>query len=181
MRISARKVTSIGLLVGISIVLTRVLGVMIPIAGVMALRISFGQIPIMLAGILLGPGAGALTGALADLLGFMLFPFGTYFPGFTLSAALWGVLPPLILHLLQKKEQYQYGFIPLLITVFVTSLVVSIGLNTLWLSIMFGKAFWVLLPPRALSNLIQVPIHTTLLYYTAHAYLAYRGLVGQTY
>ena len=78
MRVTTKRMTTIGLLVGISVILTRFLGVMMPLGGIQALRLSFGHLPIMLAGILLGPAAGAITGALADLIGGILFPVGPY-------------------------------------------------------------------------------------------------------
>jgi len=85
MRFTTRTATNLGLLTAISIVLTRVFGFIIPIAGVGALRISFGEIPIMLSGILFGPVAGAVTGVAADLIGYAINSHGgAFFPGFTL-------------------------------------------------------------------------------------------------
>ena len=69
MKLSARTAANMGLLTAVSIVLTRVFGVMVPIAGVGALRLSFGEIPIMLTGVLFGPLPGALTGIAADVVG----------------------------------------------------------------------------------------------------------------
>ena len=85
-----------GLLVAASVILTRWLGVTVSLAGVGALRLAFGDIPIILAGLILGPLGGGLVGATGDLPGFALNPMGgAYFPGFTLTAALTGVLPAL--------------------------------------------------------------------------------------
>ena len=178
MRVTTKRMTTIGLLVGISVILTRFLGVMMPLGGIQALRLSFGHLPIMLAGILLGPAAGAITGALADLIGGILFPVGPYFPGFTLSSAMWGFLPPVLLLLIPNRPSRK-GFWPFLAVVFVTSLVVS-GLNTLWLAIMFKRAFWVLLPTRLLTSMLQVPIHALLLHYTVKGYGSYKGVADQS-
>lgn len=175
-RVATKNMTTIGLLVGISVVLTRFLGVMVPFAGIQALRLSLGSIPVMLSGILLGPAAGALTGALADLIGAILFPIGPYFPGFTLSAAMSGLIPVTVLRLFPKGED---GFWPLLLATFVRGLVVS-TLNTLWLAILSNKAMWVLLPPRLLGSILQVPIYALVLYYIMKGLRAYRrSLVSQ--
>ncbi|WP_058486648.1 folate family ECF transporter S component [Defluviitalea phaphyphila] len=86
-----------GLLTGISIVLTRMFSYVIPLGGLPALRIGFGSIPITISGILFGPIAGALTGGVADLLGFMINPMGgPYIPGMTITAMLGGFLPGII-------------------------------------------------------------------------------------
>jgi len=170
-RVSTKKMTTIGLLVGISVVFTRFLGVMIPFAGIQAIRVSFGNLPVMLSGILLGPAAGALTGALADLIGAVLFPIGPYFPGFTLSAAMSGLIPVMILRLFPREKAY--GFWPVLLATLVRGLVVS-TLNTVWLAILSNKAVWILLPSRLLASIIQVPIHALLLHYIIKGYGAYR-------
>ncbi|NLJ87063.1 MAG: folate family ECF transporter S component [Firmicutes bacterium] len=173
-RVATKRMTTIGLLVGISVVLTRFLGVVVPFAGIQALRIGFGQLPIMLAGVVLGPIAGAITGALADVIGGILFPIGPYFPGFTLSAAMWGMLPPLLLRLF-RRESSEGSFWPTLVAVFLTSMVVS-GLNTLWLSILSHKAIWALLPTRLVASMLQAPLHALLLHYSVKGYEAYKNV-----
>lgn len=176
MRVNTKRLTTIGLLVGISVIFTRFLGVVMPLAGIQALRLSFGQLPIMLAGILLGPVAGAITGALADIIGGVIFPIGPYFPGFTVSTAMWGFLTPLLLRLFANEERRR-SYVAFLFAVFVTSLVVS-GLNTLWLAIMFQRAFWVLLPTRLLGSMLQVPLHALILHYTVKSYRAYGNVAS---
>ena len=58
-------------------------------------------IPIAWASILFGPLAGALTGALGDILGWAVNPVGPYFPGFTISGFVSGIIYGLFLY---KKE-----------------------------------------------------------------------------
>ncbi|NMB13312.1 MAG: folate family ECF transporter S component, partial [Firmicutes bacterium] len=116
------------------------------------------------------------TGALADFIGAILFPIGPYFPGFTLSAAMSGFIPAVVLRLFPKGET---GFWPILLATFVRGLVVSV-LNTLWLAILSNKAMWVLLPPRLLGSLLQIPIYALILYYVVKGLGAYRrSLVSQ--
>lgn len=95
--VNTKVLITSSLLIAISIILTRVLGIMVPIAGVSGLRISFGMIPIYMASFLFGPLMGGLVGMISDLIGFILNPMGgAYFPGFTLSAILIGVVPSLV-------------------------------------------------------------------------------------
>ncbi|MBN2898309.1 MAG: folate family ECF transporter S component, partial [Clostridia bacterium] len=65
-----------GLLAALSIVFTRVFSFMIPLAGLPALRIGFGTLPITISGILFGPLVGGLVGMVSDLVGFMINPMG---------------------------------------------------------------------------------------------------------
>lgn len=104
-RFTTRVLVACGLLASISIVLTRVFSYTIPLAGLPALRIGFGDIPVIISGILFGPIAGGLTGGVSDTLGFMLNPMGgPYIPGLTITAILRGVIPGLIYWLIQSKN-----------------------------------------------------------------------------
>jgi len=81
------------LLATVSIVLTRFLSLMLMLGGLPALRVGFGSIPLIISGMMFGPLVGGLTGVVADLTGFLINPMdGTFFPGFTLTAALYGVI-----------------------------------------------------------------------------------------
>ncbi|NLY05810.1 folate family ECF transporter S component, partial [Candidatus Sordicultor fermentans] len=73
----------LGFLTTLSIVLTRLASIRIPLGGVEVIRIGFGQLPVIMAGIYFGPGSGALVGGLSDFLGFFLNPMGPYLPHFT--------------------------------------------------------------------------------------------------
>ncbi len=122
------------------------------------LRISFTFLPIVMAGALFGYQYGAAVGILADILGFFALPSGTYFPGFTLCALLEGLLAALFFY---RKTASLWRVI--LYRLLVTALI-SIGLNTLWLTMLYGKGFWVLLPARALKSLLVCPVEIALVF-----------------
>jgi len=124
------------------------------------IRLSFGDMPIELAGILLGPIAGALTGIVADLAGFMMRSTGGFFPGFTLSAALTGLIPGLMFW----RNKGKYPLWKVTVAIVAVNLIVSLGLNTLWLTIMYKKGFMILLPSRVIARAIIVPIDITIIY-----------------
>lgn len=162
MSFPTRTLVQVALLTAISIVLTRFFAVMVPIAGVLAIRLSFGEIPLILTGLLHGPWAGAVAGVMADLLGYSLFSAGgPFFPGFTLSAALTGLLPGVLLNPRQRRPLTLRS---LALAIIVTDVIVSLGLNTLWLSLMYRKAIAVLLPARLLARAILVPIYIGIIY-----------------
>lgn len=148
MRIGTKKIVYAGLFISISIILTRMLA-FYPIP---TIRISFGDIPIMLSGIVLGPFMGAVTGALSDLIGTIMFPpptGATYFPGFTLSKILVGLIPALLYRNLKGS-----GFVKVAVSVIATEIICSLSLDTLWLSMMYNKGMLILLPTRIISRSI---------------------------
>jgi riboflavin transporter len=144
-----------GLLIALSIVLTRVFSADLLIAGVPASRLSIGFVPIILAGIMLGPGWGAAVGAIADVLGFFLLAKGVYFFPITVTSALAGVLPWLIYHFLSKAAEW----LKVLFCVSSVQILCSMLLQTYWLTLLYGKAFGVLLLPRAIVALATIPIY----------------------
>lgn len=151
-RWNAKVVVYLGLLVALNIILTRVFGFYIG----PTIRISFGGIPLMLAGILFGPIAGAVAGIAADFVGIMIRNVGGFFIGFTLSAALVGFIPGLIFQRNRGKKKYS---LPKLITaVILKTVIVGLTLNTLWLVIMYDKGFLAIFPGRVLARLIMAPI-----------------------
>lgn len=102
---STKTLTSLSFLTAVSIILARIFGLVIPIVGFPALKINFSNIPLILAGISYGPIAGFLSGAIADIIGYMINPQGgAYFPGFTLSSALAGMIPGLIYKLIRSGK-----------------------------------------------------------------------------
>ena len=59
--------------------------------------LRLAALPIILAGFILGPRAGFWVGAVSDVLECLLFPRGQmFFPGFTLTQALTGAIPALL-------------------------------------------------------------------------------------
>lgn len=160
MREKTKKIVISSLLIAISIVLTRVFSTYLMIAGVPGARLAIGYVPIILAGIILGPYYGAMVGAIADVLGFFLAPVGVYFPLITLTSALVGILPYVIYTLTKKLKQW----IRILLSVGITQIICSMFLQTLWLSMLLGKAYQIMFYPRALVTLITIPIYFILVY-----------------
>ncbi|WP_027624850.1 folate family ECF transporter S component [Clostridium lundense] len=148
-----KKIVFIGLLVALQVILTRFLGIETPIV-----RVSFGFLPLALAGMLFGPLVGGITGASADILGMLIFPKGAYFPGFTVSTALSGAIYGMFLH---KKSK---SIVNISIAAISITLFINLGLNTLWLSMLTGKGVYAIITPRIIKNLIELPIRVIVIY-----------------
>lgn len=160
-----RVLVKASFLTAISIVLTRFVYTFLPIAGTQAIRLSVGEVPIILSGMMFGPVVGGVTGLAADLIGVLVNPQGVFHPGFTLSSILWGVIPGLLFLIFKKNKTYEkkYSIVNIFITVTICFLVISLGLNTLWLSQLFGKGFIVLFVPRAIAIVPNIIIQSTII------------------
>lgn len=149
-----KKIILSALLLAMSIVLSRFLSIKTPIV-----TISFSFVPTMLCAIWLGPKWTILISILSDLIGATLFPFGSFFIGYTITTA---VAAAIYGFLLYKKEENTYSdkqfVLRTMLAVVLVTVIANIGLNTLWLSITTGKAFMVLLASRILKELIMIPI-----------------------
>lgn len=149
---SVSAISVAGMLVAIGVVLSFVKIVLSPV-----LEISFSFLPLAAGGLLYGPVVGGIMGILTDVLGYFVRPNGPFFPGFTLNAFISGVLYGLFLY--KKPVTWtRVIIVSALITVFI-----NLGLNSLWLSMMYGKAFIVLLTARIIKNIVMFPINTALL------------------
>lgn len=142
------------LLLALKVILSRITGISFGI-----IKLSLGFIATGMTGYLFGPLLGGLAGGLTDLMGFFLFPQGTYFPGYTLTSILAGLIYGTILY---KKQP---TLIRILSAVTLEALFCSLLLNTLWTSLLFGKAFFAILPARILKNVLTIPLQTILLYF----------------
>ena len=141
-RFSIKSLTLASLLIALEVVLSRFLSI-----SAWNTKIGFAFVPVVLAALLLGPLWAGIVGALADFLGALLFPIGAYFPGFTLTAFLMGLCYGLFLY---KKQ----GFGRIVLAVAVHQLVLSLLLNTLWISLLYGSPY----APLLLSRLPQCAI-----------------------
>jgi ECF transporter S component (folate family) len=146
-----------------SVVLTRFASLRIAVAGVEGIRIGLGGLPNLLAGVVLGPAYGALSGAASDIIGFMLSPMGGYMPHFTLSAAVFGALPGLVLRA-RRNVNHRSEIPALRLALAILSGTVSASwiLTPYFLQTLFGLDYRVILPPRILASLVEIPVYTAI-------------------
>ncbi|MBR2559621.1 MAG: folate family ECF transporter S component [Firmicutes bacterium] len=149
-RISTKDLVIMAVLIAVEIVLSRFLSI-----SAWNTKIGFAFVPVVIAAVLLGPVYAGIVGAVADLLGAVLFPIGAYFPGFTLTAFLTGLVYGLFLH----KEQT----IPRVIgAVAINQGILSLFLNTFWISVLYGSPFKPLLitrlPQTGILTVVQIVV-----------------------
>jgi len=125
-----RSFSVISVLVAMEIILSRFLSI-----HTWNLKIGFSFIPVVVAAILFGAVQAGLVAAIGDIIGAMLFPVGPYFPGFTVTAFITGVIFALFL----KKKA---SLMNVVVSVLLVQLIGSLCLNTLWISLLYGSPFW---------------------------------------
>ena len=123
------------------------------------LRITFTFIPLALSGWLLGPVPAMLVGLIGDLVGCILFPAGPYFPGFTLTQVLSGLIFGLFLF----RKNTDKILLPVLFSKAIISMFLNVGLNALWLSMLYGKAWTIYATSHLIKNILALPIEVVIL------------------
>ena len=151
---SIRNVAFCGMMAAIAIILGYVTTIRIG----NYIRISFSGLPNQMVDYLFGPAIGAIFGASLDIIKWFLQPSGDFFPGFTISAALAGVIYGFAFY--NKNISVQR----VLIAQLIVKIFVNIVLNSVWLKILYDQAIVALLPGRILSNAIMLPIDTFVTY-----------------
>ena len=107
---------------------------------------------------LFGPVTGCLFSGILDVVKYFLKPSGPFFFGFTFNAMLASFMYGCFYY--RKKLTIKR----VLAAKFIVMLTVNVLLNTLWISMLYGKGIMVLLPARALNNLIMWPIDSIIFY-----------------
>jgi ECF transporter S component (folate family) len=150
-----------GLFAALDIVCSRFLPVYFLPPGTFLIRTGLQFLVFALAGWTIGPGWAMGAAMTADVIGVLLNPTGTgqFFPGYTLTAGLSGLMYGLILHR-RKTNFWRTGA-----AAAVHMLLIALPLTSLWFSMQgffpdFWTPFWLALPWRAL---LVIP-HTLLIF-----------------
>lgn len=149
--------------ISLNIIFTHMLAIQTPF-----IRISFGYLPIALFCALFGPILGGTIAAIADILGCIIFSSGLYFPGFTLSAYLSGIIYGYFFY--HKKVSIQR----IIMASTVIFIFIDLILNTLWLSILYHKAAQVFFAGRLIKCSILLPIQIITIYIVYHSLLRHK-------
>ena len=149
---SVRTLTMLALLTAMSIVFSRVLSISTGFV-----RFNLGSLPVLLAALLFGPGAGFAVGAVADLIGGVLAGYAIN-PLITLGAGAIGFAAGLAW---QKLPEMRLG-LRLQISVLLGHFVGSMVITSMALRIFYGYP-WATLAVRIPNALILSAVNTVLL------------------
>ena len=119
--ITLRQLTVSALLIALDVVFSRVLAINTPL-----MKIGLGFAAVAVSAMLYGPAWAALTAALGDLIGALLFPTGAYYWGFTATAALTGLIFGLYLY--RREGSWLRAFLAALTNCLLVTLVLNTAL-----------------------------------------------------
>lgn len=161
-----KDLVTASMLIALSIIFSRFFNV--PISE--GLRLSFGQIPIIIAGVLLGPLWGFAVGIVSDITGYIINPMGAFMPGITLNAGLIGLIPGLMCKYILKNKTK----LALVISIVINCLIVNGVFTTFWISLAYSsKNFlgWFLfrLPTELIMTVVYCGICLLLVHYLKKA------------
>ena len=160
-----RLVVNGAILIALEIVLNRILSI-----NTLGLKIGLSFVPIVIGAAMYGPAFAAIIYALADLIGAWLLPIGPYHPGFTICAALMGLVYGWCLY--QKPQTSEkvtfgrfkgHGVIPyfpnVVIPPIVNNIVIGLFINTCWVAMLYGsRTYWGWFAYRLAEYAILVPL-----------------------
>ncbi len=151
---STRKITYMAMFVALSVVInTMRFG-----------SISFGGFPIIYSGLVLGPVNGFIVGAVSDVLGFIVRPSsgGGYHVVFTLTSALTGLIPILVVRLFKVKYP-NFKFYQVLLGIFVGQMITSVIMSPYFQAFIFGKNTFIYYATKALiKQAVSIPLYAAL-------------------
>jgi ECF transporter S component (folate family) len=167
-KFSSQVITVSAMLIALGVILSFL---RIPLSTVT--EITLTGLPIAVGGYMFGPWIGFLIGALIDICGYFASPRGAFFPGFTISTALTGMIYGLLLYRRwwdsqaggrgfaggSKKLLLRIAAAHLLKTVFI-----SLMLNCFWLSIFYGMDFSAVFLASVPKEAINFPIEVFLIF-----------------
>ena len=122
------------------------------------IRIGFSGIPNQIVDYLLGPWIGAIFAATMDIVKWFVSGDGNFFIGFTITAVVGAIIYGLFTY------HKPINIWRIVVAQILVKLICNIFMNTLWLNILYGKAFAVILPGRIVSNLVMLPIDSFIMY-----------------
>jgi len=155
-RITPARLSLMAMFIALQVVLSKFL----MLQAAPSVRLSIDSVPILLAGMWLGPIAGGLVGVLGDAVGTILFPTaGGYYPPLTLGFLLIGVISGFIAPLVKNRGPLLRAICCVLPAEFVGSLI----WKSYALSMLIGAPYLSMLAMRALPVLGVAAANTLLI------------------
>ena len=122
-----------------------------------SLQIKFSFLAICVEASIIGPVAGMVSGMVTDLVGFILFPSGPFFPGYTLSAMLTEII----------YASFLYGkplsMVRIALAKTVNNYLVNVCIGSIWSSMLYGNLYIYYFMRSIVKNTLLLPIEVILL------------------
>lgn len=145
-KMNTKMLVTAAILIAMQIILSRFLSI-----NAWNMKIGFAFVAIFAAAYFYGPAFSVTVAVISDVLGALLFPSGSFFPGFTVTALLTGLLYGCLLYKKQTSGR-------IIMTVLVDQLILGLVVNTYWLSILYGTTFGAVVITRIFQCMIMIPV-----------------------
>lgn len=153
-KMNIKTVVFAGVLIAMNIILTRFLAIDLGTS----LRITFGAVPIFLAGLWMGPVTGAICGGIGDFIGCILKGY-TLNPFIMMTSMLAGILAGVCKRYVFKGKLDTKR---IAVIVILHGLLGSMGFTTIGLHLYYATPWAVLIPSRAVQTVGLVIANTIL-------------------
>lgn len=157
-KFNTRSIVFLGLMAALSIVLTRLLSITVDPH---TLRLSLGNVPVILVSLWFGPIEGAVVGFIADFIGANVFsPYG-WNPLLAPSSAIMGLLPAII----YKAFRNKFSFLNVLAVTLLTNCAGTIAYSTFALARMSNLSYLYVLSIRLPVYIAVAAVEAVCIYY----------------
>lgn len=136
------------------------------------LRVYFRFLAVALSSAVCGPVIAMISGFLSDIIGYIIFPSGAFFPGYTLSAILSALIFALFLY------DTRITILKIAIAKLIINVFVNILLGSLWSAILYDKGYLYYFLQSLTKNLLLLPIEIILVYLLLQALLPILSKTG---
>lgn len=127
------------------------------------LEIRFSFVFMTVTAFIFGPVVACVAGIFSDLLGFIINPTGMFHIGFTINAALGGLIYGVCLY--KRRIDSPYFIVFIVISKALVNFVINITLTPIWLAMMAGRtAGQILTLPRLYKNIVALPIEIIIIF-----------------
>lgn len=153
-----RTMTNVAMMTALSVALERLL----PLVNTDTMRVSLGNVPIIITSIFFGPVSGILCGLISDIIG-CFFSGYPPFPVLMLAPLTAGLLPGISARIFRTNPKHNIsGILVLSGTMTITNILASVIITTIGLNMLFGTPITLLLSQRiptfALNTIIEIAV-----------------------
>lgn len=153
-KIDAKTIVISGVLIALNVILSK----LIAIPGI----ISFGGFPIIFGGIVFGPILGGIVGIVGDVVSFIVKPTGTFMPHFTLTAALTGIIPGILVRVF-KNDLREPKLWKIFMAILVGQVTTTVLMVPYFREVLFGHPFLVTMPKALSKQAINIPAYSIII------------------
>ena len=148
------KIVLTGILIALNVIMERFMSY-----NVWNMSIGFSFITVGFAASILGIPYAIAVAAFGDLIGALLFPFGAYFVGFTITNALVGLVYGIFIY---KST----NIFKITTSVLINKICFTLILNSIWIAILYRggiKDLWIVMIPRIITTIPMFVIEIIIL------------------